>query len=666
MELRFNNEPQAGALHSQVADLCRTVIGEAIEACLKKHNISGAVLVVKKIDIDLGTIAYRDLETELPERLYHYLDRELARIIFAADTATMEITAPGIATLEAVRHFLQHGYLPWSVAYRDVEEMVSECLNTHARDFALMIRRSGQSSIVRHRVTQRFGKHTIVGTVRALEPENITSITNFHDHLVVMNTHLSLVKTSRNALERTLWLFILNTLLLEQGSVFNTISFAKSVLHQFACRFNMAYDEVIRLLRNGVLQWKGSLPMPYDCLIRQLVEMEPVKKNPAKKKAMAINEASAGALAHWLVTTHSRSPVPAEFGFDSYTEALQFTVVHHTTALRKQLTGRDHRRSWTFFQKLNKTELDHMATADRHYGNTWYSALLQEWSYRLRGFYKQQELLTDLTRVLLWSFHLGLGPSDRRFLDKTRVILNRYTLPASFNSTDRAWLLPVKGDIKDALEKIEHELTEKTQPAPGRKRIPKAKVKNETVQAEAEYIEKRTQPLAKTDPGDPVFIANAGLVLLHPYFSYLFDHLGLLKHGKFRNDEAVVKGIMLLHYAGSGVEKFREEDCVLNKVLCGHPMNKALQDVMLTTDEKAFADSMLDAFKNHWAVIDGNSHDAVRGNWLVREGKILETEKHWELFVSRKPYDLLMASLPFTLSPVCFSWMNKLMIIHWL
>jgi hypothetical protein len=101
-------------------------------------------------------------------------------------------------------------------------------------------------------------------------------------------------------------------------------------------------------------------------------------------------------------------------------------------------------------------------------------------------------------------------------------------------------------------------------------------------------------------------------------------------------------------------------------VLCGCRIGEPLQFIALTKKDKDFIDSMLGAFKTHWRAIAAHSYDDVRGNWLVREGKLIETEEHWELFVERKPYDLLMSSLPFTLSPVCFSWMDKLMIVHWL
>ncbi|MFZ6011714.1 MAG: contractile injection system tape measure protein, partial [Bacteroidota bacterium] len=43
-----------------------------------------------------------------------------------------------------------------------------------------------------------------------------------------------------------------------------------------------------------------------------------------------------------------------------------------------------------------------------------------------------------------------------------------------------------------------------------------------------------------------------------------------------------------------------------------------------------------------------------------------ETETHWELTVKRNSYDILMNSLPFTLSPFKYKWMKKMMIVHWL
>ncbi len=1053
MEVNFNEKDKAEALHQSLADLCRTAIGEVIDACLKTYSIKDAVISIKVIDLDLGTIAYNEMKTELPRRLYDQLDRELARIVLNSNDQSIEVKASKTIALESIEFYLQHGYLPWNSSFQNVQKLVNECLKNSAIDFSKIIRKKGQSSLIRYRIVHRFSNDLIKRTIHGLQPRHAPMIVEFHNQLVVINTQTLLVRSSTSAIEKTLWHFVLNNLLVEQGSVFNAINFAKSVLHQFSCHYNIDYDELIDLLKTGIQQWKKDVPAPFFNLINEIVTedregkrnemdtttqlntlfrslldsqqsfneerssakeltkeeslavillnhknefvqflkyqtnkievvgkiiegvgeqlrtklvhvLEPhdhrkilsykwhiltVHKNKPLVKASyqhlddrlwtflivsllenygskfnhrsfirgfltqtaahydltvdqvqkrlhtfimnmptappgirqflqildelfpianksqthagklkglsKIDKATKGAgeiallellkkssfplkrseenllltqlqgislqskrmlrkemfsprhrakmstlsesgfekmlqsllsasestllikwlqlfrenniplgntfgskrafvnglhlsllhslfatrsqtsitepdaitewinvfLAHntliskeafmnslketqkdkavkkvlqiitktsdtriltqtptyvseqarlivqWLLHTRNRYPVPATIGFTTYSEALNFVTFHCAEEISNHLRTTKPTTTWSFFQKLTMQELNEIARMSTAYAKSWNSALLQEWAHRLNGYYKQQEVLTELHRVILWSFYLELNTSDKLFLNSVCSVLNRYALPKKFYEQGRSWMLPAHGDITLAIQEIEMELMHEPMVKLQKTRSAvKNKVKPEDIQRDASRQEARSKQIQKKAEADAIYIVNAGLVLLHPYFNYLFDQMRLLDKGQFSNVDSVMKAIALLHYAASGSEVLAEEDCVLNKVLCGYSIDEPVLQIQLTPEDKEMVDSMLAAFKSHWSVISTSSHDEVRGNWLVREGRLVETEKNWELYVERKPYDLLMANLPFTLSPVCFSWMKKLMIIHWL
>ncbi|NBP69986.1 MAG: hypothetical protein EBU52_14710, partial [Cytophagia bacterium] len=274
MEVNFNEKDKAEALHQSLADLCRTAIGEVIDSCLKMYSVQDTILSIKVIDLDLGTISYDQIKTELPRRLYDQLDRELARIVLHSNDQSIEVKASNTIALESIEFYLQHGYLSWNSSFQNVQKLVNERLKNSGIDLSKIIRKKGQSSLIRYRMVHRFSNDLIKRTIHALEPGHAPMIVEFHNQLVVINTQTLLVRSSTSAIEKTLWHFVLNNLLVEQDSVFNAINFAKSVLHQFSCHYNIDYNELIDLLKTGIHQWKKDVPAPFYNLIDEIVMEE--------------------------------------------------------------------------------------------------------------------------------------------------------------------------------------------------------------------------------------------------------------------------------------------------------------------------------------------------------------------------------------------------------
>lgn len=166
--------------------------------------------------------------------------------------------------------------------------------------------------------------------------------------------------------------------------------------------------------------------------------------------------------------------------------------------------------------------------------------------------------------------------------------------------------------------------------------------------------------------GEPVFIPNAGLVLIHTYFPTLFDRSGLLEDGIFKDLEAAQRAVHLLHFLSTGREESEEEHLVLNKVLCGLPVREPIgADFQITEPEKELIEGMLQAVIGYWDAIGNSSLEGFRGAWMVREGKLEEWEENWELTVEQRSYDALMDSLPFSYTLVMHPWMNKHLTVSW-
>lgn len=169
------------------------------------------------------------------------------------------------------------------------------------------------------------------------------------------------------------------------------------------------------------------------------------------------------------------------------------------------------------------------------------------------------------------------------------------------------------------------------------------------------------------EEGTVYYINNAGLILLHPYLSYCFDALGLREGREFKDAAARHKAVQLVGYMAYGEGDIPEYDLVLPKLLCGiTPAEPIKRFVPLSDVEKEEADQLLTAVITHWNALGNTSPDGLRGNFLLREGKLEWKEEEWQLYVTQQAYDMLLNRLPWGFSVVGLSWMPWLIKTVWI
>jgi hypothetical protein len=171
---------------------------------------------------------------------------------------------------------------------------------------------------------------------------------------------------------------------------------------------------------------------------------------------------------------------------------------------------------------------------------------------------------------------------------------------------------------------------------------------------------------ASLDDERGVFIRNAGLVLLWPFFPQLFERAGLVKGISFVSESAAYRAVHLLQYMVDGKEQTPEYNLVLNKILCNISKAKPVEkDVALTDEEKNMANQLLGAAIKHWGALGETSSVGLQETFLQRGGQLFFFESKCELRVERKAFDKLLIRLPWGLSPIKLPWMNKPLYVEW-
>ncbi|MDB5709491.1 MAG: hypothetical protein JWL96_1561, partial [Sphingomonas bacterium] len=176
-------------------------------------------------------------------------------------------------------------------------------------------------------------------------------------------------------------------------------------------------------------------------------------------------------------------------------------------------------------------------------------------------------------------------------------------------------------------------------------------------------------PLA--EDGQPIFIANAGLVLLSPYLPALFERLGVLTtdaEGKQHIDgiDAMSRAVHLLQYMADKRLDAPEHELVLNKLLCGLPTAQpVLPSFAAGPADLELCDGLLGAVVANWPIIAGTSIEGLRETFLQRDGRLRHEEETWRLQVQRKGFDVLVDRVPWSFATIFHRWMPQPLQVTW-
>jgi len=165
---------------------------------------------------------------------------------------------------------------------------------------------------------------------------------------------------------------------------------------------------------------------------------------------------------------------------------------------------------------------------------------------------------------------------------------------------------------------------------------------------------------------NPLFIKNAGLIIIAPYLRMLFSRLELIQQDVFVDFSAQERAVQLLGYVASGTEDLPEYELVIQKVLCGMTaLGSLVIETPLTVAEKEISDEMLKAITQHWKPLNATSIDGLRESFIMRDGKLKEDNEASYLRIEQKAFDVLLDQLPWSITPIKLPWLQKEIQVIW-
>jgi hypothetical protein len=172
-------------------------------------------------------------------------------------------------------------------------------------------------------------------------------------------------------------------------------------------------------------------------------------------------------------------------------------------------------------------------------------------------------------------------------------------------------------------------------------------------------------PNSKTE--NMIYVENAGLIIFHPFLKSLFEQLELTQNEIWTTKINQHKAILLTQFLITGETKIGENELVLNKILCGFPIENVVNTQLeITSKEIEKCESLLQAVIEHWKILGDTSIAGLRETFLKRKGKLLFTENEkLELWVKQEGVDILLAHLPWGIEMIKTPWMEDFLQCYW-
>jgi hypothetical protein len=192
------------------------------------------------------------------------------------------------------------------------------------------------------------------------------------------------------------------------------------------------------------------------------------------------------------------------------------------------------------------------------------------------------------------------------------------------------------------------------------------KLKNKKQDKNKKQIEQKIKKEDKPAEAEGLYIANAGLVLYHPFISEwfkslnCFDSKGDWQYGKQQ------RAVRLLQLLVSGEVNCPEYELCLNKILCGLGLNDEIEpEIILSPEEIESAETLMKAVIKHWQALGESSIAGLQETFIQRTGKLFFENGSWQLHCEEKTVDILLNKLPWSFSIIKLPWMEQMLRVQW-
>ncbi|MEN8166567.1 MAG: contractile injection system tape measure protein [Pseudomonadota bacterium] len=286
----FSDEETAFQIQSEFESFIKQKMMTVLDEVFDAASEAGLVMRMPSLEVDLGSVALPDYQSEMPRRLRERLTALLTEYRVttsgrqSSDSCVIE---PRLADYEQLEYFLLHGYLPWYSSLDDELDLAG-LLEGSLHDNALRLKNFLQSTAHRHHVLARlvsqFPLPGIVQLFHSLAPAHAHPVSELMDDLrQTWHRHDSILISLGLALEEAmgqLWRSLIEIMLGQSGHQYSSQELMAQALRELLITKHKIDRKVLRRFGTQLNQTAHAQLSTVSALLLQLLEeqAEPVQR----------------------------------------------------------------------------------------------------------------------------------------------------------------------------------------------------------------------------------------------------------------------------------------------------------------------------------------------------------------------------------------------------
>lgn len=302
-ESQLDTQEQARALQEALSQWSKTILQDELTQFFDQQCPATQIWRIERLQLDLGDIAYQDLLSELPKRLRASLHEEFARLHTHQQINKLEANSPNHASsdkitsaptskadkpptpanwqsqpqeqspLAFIRWYLLHGCAPWWFhGAQNALQQIDAALSQQADASCELIRDLGRAEQVRLRLVRQLGEKRVRRIIALLEPWQSRFICTWADNLFVLQKERQSPTVDTAEFKQHTWFNILTHLLVDRGTLFNTMTFVRANLQRSAMHYRIDYNSLLEQMFQALQTLKplGVLNDTFLLAIKQI------------------------------------------------------------------------------------------------------------------------------------------------------------------------------------------------------------------------------------------------------------------------------------------------------------------------------------------------------------------------------------------------------------
>ncbi|MDR1632375.1 MAG: hypothetical protein LBR97_05810 [Dysgonamonadaceae bacterium] len=272
----MQNEMFARKLYARWDSFFTANVEHIADEVLARYDNPPETLEISRLDLDLGLMTEDDFDEQFAVRFRQQLEETFMQCLYnPLPGQQAKITPDSLFAFDILKQFLLHGTIAWHAAaeYRDIRRLFLKVLQESPQQLKQFLQTYGHYTSLQERLVYQMENAELEKGVHLLESVNATFICSYVKLLRKKYKTLEKPAIRENDYRHTVWFVVYAYLLNNHGSFFDKKTFVAQTLVQLAAKYNLNYNELLRLITQELRVFSAQLSMPPE-LFTILLELQ--------------------------------------------------------------------------------------------------------------------------------------------------------------------------------------------------------------------------------------------------------------------------------------------------------------------------------------------------------------------------------------------------------